>query len=812
MADTKCADQVVGNQLAQALDGLEDQIDVLSLDCFDTLIWRATPEPPDVFCELAAPVTRMSRMVAEQTARERRLVRDGLGEVTLDDIYRCALPSADADEIGRRVAHELALEHRHCLPFGPAIALIRRAHALGKRVVVVSDTYLRTEELSSLIAAKVGADVRTMIHRIYCSSAFGQSKSQGLFKQVLADLKLPAARVLHVGDNARADVDGAVAAGIRALLLAQGDRPLVEQWRLELAALLASDTKLRDRAVPLLPHRPLLAARLPQADGPAERLGYGTVGPIMDGFARWVRDEARAIEARGSRVKLCFLMRDGYLPLMSYKAIAQADDPRAHAIELSRFVAFSASFSSQADVDAYLGMMSDTVRLDALARQLMFTSSECAGLLPAPGRAMTVHQFAERVRRPANLRKVIERSAQARERLFTYLRHRIDPQPGETLLLVDVGAAGTVQNRMQSIVETGFGVEVEGRYLLLRDVPRATDRKCGYFGPDRLDGRMLESLYNYIAVIEQLCTVEQGSVVGYDAGGEPQRKAAQFPPRQVTQRRLVQQACLRFIADRADCDMESESTASATAGWHGALAAMGRLLFLPQPGEIAFFEDFAHDMNLGIKETVPMIDHVAAREDLRRIGPLYPRSATRVFTTAELRGGGLDLALLNLARRRLDLDVRPQDFQDAAARVQVMVARGQSASVVEIEALPTHEGFLAAAIPIGRCEYAVGVLFGQQYEWLQLESARVATVKRQFESAYRDQEIDVTAQALLEGCTRHAGGLIQFSGREGFLYFAPPPTGAESNCVLRVVFRPLALRSAAAATGVPASGAAEHAA
>ncbi len=406
------ADTVFANQLAQALDGLESQVDVLSLDCFDTLIWRATPEPPDVFCEIDAPVTRMSRMVAEQTARERRLVQDGLGEVTLDEIYRCALPSADDAEIAARVAAELALEHRHCLPFAPAVALIRRAKALGKRVIVVSDTYLRTDQLSELLAAKLGPELRAMIDRVYCSSAFGVSKGHGLFDKVLADLKLPAARVLHVGDNPRADVDGAEQAGIRPLLLLQGDRALLEQWRLELAALLSVDTRLRDRAVPLLPHRPLLAERLRTQPGAAERLGYGSIGPLMDGFARWVLDEARAIEARGSPVKLCFLMRDGHLPLQAYQAIAGAAIRPPHAIELSRFAAFAASFETQADVDAYLGMMSDTVRLDALARQLMFTSIEAEALLPRRGRAMPVYQFADRVR----ARPICARSSTARRR------------------------------------------------------------------------------------------------------------------------------------------------------------------------------------------------------------------------------------------------------------------------------------------------------------------------------------------------------------------------------------------------------------
>ena len=35
-------------------------------------------------------------------------------------------------------------------------------------------------------------------------------------------------------------------------------------------------------------------------------------------------------------------------------------------------------------------------------------------------------------------------------------------------------------------------------------------------GPDRLDGRLLEALMTYVALLEQLCTTDFGSVIGYD--------------------------------------------------------------------------------------------------------------------------------------------------------------------------------------------------------------------------------------------------------------------------------------------------------
>jgi FMN phosphatase YigB (HAD superfamily) len=801
-------DTIHADALAQALERHGQGIDVLSLDCFDTLLWRTTPEPTDVFCELAPPVTRHTRMVAEKTARERRLVTDACGEVELGDIYRCALPGADEGEIERRVAAEIEAEHRHCVAFRPAVALIRAARERGLRVVVVSDTYLNTDQLRELLCAKIGSETVAMIERIFCSSAFGVSKSRGLFGRVLSALGVPPQRVLHVGDNAKADVVPARELGMRPLHLQQGDEALAEQWRLELAALLTADDRLRASGVPMLPHRPLLAEKTRAVGGDGERLGYATLGPLMYGFARWVREQRDALAAGGRRVKVCFLMRDGHLPLRAYQVIAP-DDANAFALEISRFVAYAATLREPADALAYLGLMSDSVRLDALARQLLFTPQETAALVArSKGRRDPVHRLAKDVLRPANFAKVRARSAEVRERLFRYLRATIDPQPGEVLLLVDIGAAGTVQNRVQDTIAEAFGVQLEGRYLLLRDVPRATDGKRGFLGPDRFDGRLLESLYNAIAVVEQLCTVAQGSVVGYDDHGVPQRNSAEFSPQQVAERDRVQSACLRFVAD-AQSAARSEAGHSTRAQWHGAVAALVRLLLLPMRGEADFFRRFVHDMNLGLKETVPMVDPVAAGQDLRRIGPVYAVSSPRVFVAAELRSHGLELMLQQLLQRRFEIDLRPHDFRRDAVALPVMVMRGQQAGLVSIEALPTHDGYLAASIPIGLLEYTVGVLFGRLFQWLQIESVRVVAAKRQLLAAYREQEVELLEQAVLEGCRWEAPGLLRCVDEQSFVYFAPPAAPVQEAHVLRVVFRPLAARGGSSTTSAPvAAGAA----
>ncbi len=798
-------DTIEAAALPSALDKYGQDAEVLSLDCFDTLLWRLAPDPTDLFCELRPPLSRTARIVAERAARARARASTGCAEVRLRDIYRAAMPDAADEQIEARVAEEIALERRNCRAFAPAVTLLRAAKAAGRRAIIVSDTYLDRRQLADLIAAAAGDEVVALIDAIFCSCEHGRDKSGGLFEAVLAALRVPAGRVLHIGDNRCADVDGARAAGIRALQLEQGDPALLRQWRQEAGALLLADPVLRHRAAPVLPHRCRLAVGMPATAATAERLGYGTLGPVLFGFAQWVLEQARQLAAAGSTVKVCFLMRDGHLPMQAYGRIASASDPPAFALEISRFTAFAGSLDGPADILDYFALIEDGITAEAMGRQLLLEPEEICRLAP-PARGDRGTRMRRAALRGATVRRIAQRSAAFRGRLFGHLRRSVDPRPGDTLLLVDLGYAGTVQNRLQMRLEREFGVRVRGLYLLLRDVPRAAEHKRGYFGPDRLDARVLESLNQYVAVFEQLCTVPTGSVVDYADDGRPLRRAADFGVAQGALRDAAQAACLRFVCEAAG-DQEDE-----TALWHGALAAFCRLLLLPSCEEIDCFADLAHDVNLGTSDAVALVDPAAARQDVRRLGPLYARSAPRAYASAELRRAGLDLALAHIARGRFAIDLRVADLDADAMLLPVMVARDGRATVTHVSALPTLDGFFSASIPVGRCEYAVGLLFGRRFEWLQLESARLAVARNQFEAVHRDTETDLTGSALHEGMRSHAAGLLQCLGEHAFSYFEMPAGGATENCVLRVVFRPLVERMAHTGAAAPQRAAAGAAA
>ncbi|WP_294296459.1 hypothetical protein [uncultured Sphingomonas sp.] len=73
---------------ATLLDRGSDGITTLPLNCFDTLLWRNTPAPQDVFCGI--PLAG--------------------GAIRLADVYRRMMITAAEEDIAAAVEHELTLE------------------------------------------------------------------------------------------------------------------------------------------------------------------------------------------------------------------------------------------------------------------------------------------------------------------------------------------------------------------------------------------------------------------------------------------------------------------------------------------------------------------------------------------------------------------------------------------------------------------------------------------------------------------------------------------------------------------------------
>ncbi|MBV8220091.1 MAG: hypothetical protein JO325_16620 [Solirubrobacterales bacterium] len=300
---------------------------VLSLDCFDTLLWRRVPKPTDAFTLLgeellmrgalaggisAASFARI-RVAAEARARQEKHRQSQLHEVTLGEIYEQFDDSLTLLTVEELRAAEVALERRLTVADRPlAEYLSRLAAELDLRVVFVSDMYLSAEEIGRLIDRPEMADLAGA--EVISSGDVGIGKGNGLWHLLPERWGVAPDAIVHVGNNPVADYSAPVQAGIRAVYWAEMPE--------RLPAILAAEgchtgvnatvrvpsvddggvTTLRGRAA-------FVAVADDHDDQVAWETGTSVLGPVMAGYAEWVH---RRTAELGITRALC-VMREGRL-------------------------------------------------------------------------------------------------------------------------------------------------------------------------------------------------------------------------------------------------------------------------------------------------------------------------------------------------------------------------------------------------------------------------------------------------------------------------------------------------------------------
>lgn len=776
------------------LDNIDEDIEILSLDCFDTLIWRNVNMPVDVFHDLDIPNCTMElRVLAEKRARKALILDKKRNDVTIDEIYAKMFREADEMRIAECVDKELLAEERHCFAFQPIINLIERAKNRGLKIIIVSDTYLPEPLLRRLITQAAGQKVADQIDRIFCSCEYGMGKAGGLFKPVLVDLGISPTKILHLGDNLKADFTAPNKLGIHGVHFEQFDDETSERLRLEAIAATVLEKDVRKTKPSLQPHRAQISLR--QNNDATFQFGHDVLGPILHGFSRWIAEESDAIEAAsGKKPKLLFLLRDGYLPAKAFTTAHPEYADQVAMVELSRFTANAASFKNREAIQSFLmaeatGNKKDAYsnqRQAAYCRQLLFTNSE----IPKLAGINQPEAFIHEILKPKNVKKIVARSRKFRAGLIAHLKSN-GVEQGDSVVFADLGYNGSVQNVIAPVLEAEMDLAISGRYLLLRELMITDLDKKGLIDIRYYDNSGLNALCESIAVLEQLCTQSNGSVLGYSETGEPRRDTTDIKGKQSEERNHAQTACLTYIEERGsgwatipqswDSDCARQMTA----------ACLSRLLFLPVEREIGIFENFNHDVNLGTKDMLKFIDPESAEKGIRRRGLFYTKNITRIYLPGELKQRGMEALLPLFTGNRFGLDLRQTDFQSGGLKIPVMLADSQENLQIEIDAYPTSDGYYQALIPAGTGQFNIAIMLGQICDWLQVEEVNFQEVENFMTKKIDDNAVD--AQPIFEAMTENAPGLYRCARQDAFMFIPPPSIATGETLMLNFVFRPTVL-------------------
>ena len=178
---------------------IAERFDTVSFDVFDTLVFRKTGTPTDVFKLIEAETGKAGfakrRELAERHAREEKFKISGSYEVTIEEIYRS--PQLRSDEL---IDDEIKKETDVCYANPFMHEIYKQLRKSNKRIIAISDMYLRKEQINKILTS-CGYE---HFDNIYVSSEYGISKSNG--KLFIAAKSDNHGKLIHIGDNYIADV------------------------------------------------------------------------------------------------------------------------------------------------------------------------------------------------------------------------------------------------------------------------------------------------------------------------------------------------------------------------------------------------------------------------------------------------------------------------------------------------------------------------------------------------------------------------------------------------------------------------------
>ena len=281
-----------------------DQVDVVSFDIFETLVWRVYEKPTDLFkhVEIGSGVKNFAslRSQAEFKARDDGRL-EGRQEVTLDDIYE-NLP-ADLRKLKQTEIRQelLACRRDHFMH-----EMYQYAVGQNKKIVLASDMYLPIITIEKIVR-EAGYD---RYDKLFLSSHTHNPKATGaMFDDIAEFVGVPRQQILHIGDNYHSDYLMPLKSGLKAyryvsaleIAGSMADGPLFD-W-------LAREPYASSPATSLL--KGLVAQYNMSNLEPDywEKFGFTYGGLIACGFASWVKEQCddRKIS------NIFFLARDGFI-------------------------------------------------------------------------------------------------------------------------------------------------------------------------------------------------------------------------------------------------------------------------------------------------------------------------------------------------------------------------------------------------------------------------------------------------------------------------------------------------------------------
>lgn len=618
----------------------------LSLGCFDTVLWRATPKPTDVFFLIghrlkalgllrptASPELFMKLRIQAELEARAEVEAQHRREVDLATIYSWAGWRRQTRLTATELAHHELLTERSVTTADPY--LLPLLHHLceqepERELCIVSDTCYDAGSVRSLLDAAGLAVLRDV--PIFTSSDHGLTKAEGLFEVVGREMEIDPGNWVHVGKDLDADVEAAVRLGVAAVHLPPSTRAArrtldVEGWARDATEPSAHlDPAVGDSGLTAL--RARISRQRPRSverdDAIYWHTGAMTLGPVITGFAEWVQARAGDIDID---IALCVMRPGQFLAELvnavpeaarrctavpfwaSPEACLRATLFEANRDELDRLLS-GTMLSSPGDLFPALGLVVDEVPGGADVLAAVDASGRTEGVTDALIELVLARQDVRE--------RVVERSATRRK---AHLEHVLAAAGDldRPVAIVDLGGRPVVQALLGEMAGAeGIDLDLRGLYLF---TPR---QSLGQFGDHAIEGfvadpgspsAQLAVLVRATEVLEAVTTSSDGPLLEILPDGRPKLAPARRGGDQDRQRRILQSGITSFQRSWYDFCADNSLDGQKRLGDSADLLRSILSTFLAKPGPAVAraFSDWRLDDHRGPNAGTSLVPEVLRR-------------------------------------------------------------------------------------------------------------------------------------------------------------------------------------------------------
>jgi len=505
--------------------------ELISIDIFDTLLFRAVAQPIDVFKHVwdkakennicltdISPTEFMKlRIEMERHARNKAIKR----EVNLDDIY-CEIPGFVVSDVERLKELEVEVEIELCYPNFDMLDILTEIHETGKKIVLLSDMYLNTAQITTIINSNA-IDVKLFDH-IIVSNEYKCSKQSGELFSVLFNLYpvVEKEKILHIGDNKNSDYMQALKTGIHAYHYDVIPDKLYSIYDYE---------KIRHD----IPQKELLSLRKAAAasdyqkvmEQTAYEIGASIIGPFLTLYISWVCERLDKLGID----RIYPLMREGFLlgELLRREASDRGQKLFVKPIYVSRKVTYISSIESinREVIEDMIGARNLTIE-----EALIFVGVEKMDFNEVSDyfevRFKESHKISynsgtlkehliRRLLEPANKFTIETYVKKQRGLLNQYLLQEIG---GLTdVATIDIGFFGRIQLWMEKSLNLDQRKHSMKHFLAIGVVGEKLFDSInyeGYYSTYAENSDLIPTIHRTTDVLEKLISVTEGSTIGYE--------------------------------------------------------------------------------------------------------------------------------------------------------------------------------------------------------------------------------------------------------------------------------------------------------